>query len=130
MDKDQITRQVKKLIPSLELLYLFGSCAKSQARSESDVDLAFSTKVEIEPTTLYHITQELSSLYNRDVDLIDLRKASTVFKVEILQDGILLYAESDALRNCFEMYALADYVHLNYERRELLSDFYSSENPE
>jgi len=75
-----------------ELIYLFGSYAKGNARPDSDLDLAFLSSKEIDDYQRFLTAQKLASKLNIEVDLIDLKKASTVFKSQIIQ-GKLLYAE-------------------------------------
>ena len=76
-----------------ELIYLFGSYASGKVRDDSDLDLAFLTQEKIDDYQRFLTAQNLASRLNIEVDLIDLSKASTVFKVQIIQ-GKLLYAKN------------------------------------
>jgi len=102
-----------------ELIYLFGSYAKGNARPDSDLDLAFLSSKEIDDYQRFLTAQKLASKLNIEVDLIDLKKASTVFKVQIIQ-GRLLYAEDKLQQQEFEMLALKKYARLNEERKEII----------
>jgi ribosomal protein RSM22 (predicted rRNA methylase) len=61
----------------------------------------------------------LASKLNIDVDLVDLKKASTVFRAQIIQ-GELLYAEDKKQQQEFEMLTLKKYARLNEERKEII----------
>ncbi|PUU93903.1 MAG: nucleotidyltransferase [Halanaerobium sp.] len=102
-----------------ELIYLFGSYAKGKERPDSDLDLAFLSSKEIDDYQRFLTAQKLASKLNIEVDLIDLKKASTVFKAQIIQ-GKLLYAEDEKQQQEFEMLTLKKYARLNEERKEII----------
>jgi hypothetical protein len=62
----------------------------------------------------------LATRLHRDVDLIDLRAASTVMRMQVLSIGTCLATFDDLARRTFEMYTYADYARLNEERRDIL----------
>ena len=72
----------------LQRIGLFGSTARNQATSSSDVDVW----VELDPLTPYatvHLKQELEELLKRPVDLVRLReRMNPALKRAILQEGI------------------------------------------
>lgn len=51
-----------------------------------------------------------------------MRKASAVFRVQILKDAAVLLDADPARRAEFECFALADYARLNEERAGILED--------
>jgi len=102
-----------------ELIYLFGSYANGNERSDSDLDLAFLTSEKIDDYQRFLTAQKLASKLNIDVDLIDLSQASTVFRAQIIQ-GKLLYAEDKQQKQEFEMLTLKKYARLNEERKEII----------
>jgi hypothetical protein len=67
-----------------------------------------------------HAAQELATRLHRDIDLVDLRAASTVMRMQVLSTGTCLATFDDPARRTFEMYAYADYARLNEERRDIL----------
>src|SRR5690554_988804 len=71
-------------------IILFGSAAKQQLRENSDIDIAFLSQTSYSPYEIFMKAQELADLLGRDVDLIDFRQASTVFKAQIVSHGKLL----------------------------------------
>lgn len=102
------------------LIYVFGSYAKDEARHDSDIDLAYLTDNEVDDYENFMIAQGLSSIVNRDVDLINLDKASTVFQVQISYPGKVLFCSDEQRRILFEMKALKMYAKLNEERQPIL----------
>ena len=128
MNSDPITRLIKKHIAEIELIYLFGSQARKDATPESDFDFAVRGAATLSIDKRLELASGLSALVKGDVDVLDLREASTVMQVQVLKDGKLLYFKSALLRDEFEMYALSDYVRLNEERAGIISDFYSDKN--
>ena len=66
--------------------------------------------------------QELASLINREIDLVDLKNSSTVFKAQVVGTGKTLFCNNDTRRMYFEMYTLNDYALLNEERAVILEN--------
>lgn len=102
-----------------ELIYLFGSYASGKAKADSDLDLAFLTSKKIDDYQRFLTAQKMASKLNIDIDLIDLSRASTVFKAQIIQ-GKLLYAKNKVKKQEFELLALKKYARLNEERKEII----------
>jgi len=121
LDTELIQRELAKFRPVV--VYLFGSMAGNRVRADSDVDIAFLPTGTIEPYDVFQAAQELAGQIGREVDLVDLSRASAVMKAQVLQTGRPLFI-TDAHRTAeFEMYALSDYARANEERREVLAAF-------
>jgi uncharacterized protein len=120
MNDTGLVEYIKKSIPDLIALYRFGSQAKGTARPDSDVDLAVLSRVALSELRRFELAQELSTQLHRDVDLVDLRSASTVMRMQVISTGECLNAPGESARREFEMYAYSDYARLNEERREIL----------
>lgn len=69
---------------------------------------------------LFLIAQEIADLLDRDIDLIDLKNSSTVFKAQVVGKGIAIYCTDDKRRMNFELRAFKEYALLNEERQEIL----------
>ena len=74
------------------LVFLFGSSASNRLRPSSDVDIGilFESVPEIEAKIA--LTQELSSILKREVDLVVLDNASPILRMQVLKHGILIYS--------------------------------------
>ena len=122
MDTQPITTFLTQYVPDLQALYQFGSQVRGDARPGSDIDLAVLARNRIPAERLFELAQELAVRLGRDVDLLDLRRASTVMRAQVIATGQCLASTNDQARAEFEMYAFSDYARLNEERRELLHD--------
>ncbi|WP_269410599.1 type VII toxin-antitoxin system MntA family adenylyltransferase antitoxin [Lentibacillus daqui] len=117
------TDQIKSiLLPALSpvFIYLFGSTAKNQDRKTSDIDLAFLNDQTLSPYDIFMIGQRVASALDKDVDLVDLRQASTVMQLQIVHYGKLLYCADENRRMAFEMNVYKMYAKLNEEREVIL----------
>lgn len=74
------------------LAFLFGSFTSKRMRPSSDVDIGILFKTVPNIDTTNNVIEELSTLLRREVDLVVLNHASPVLKMQILKNGILLYA--------------------------------------
>jgi uncharacterized protein len=64
----------------------------------------------------------LATQLHCDVDLIDLRAASTVMRMQVISTGECLFSANDRLQGEFEDLIYLTYARLNEERREILND--------
>ena len=69
--KAQLIYVCKQTIPSMKLLYLFGSYASNQADKESDIDIAILPIKKIPTVKRWEMQQALAEKLQREVDLID-----------------------------------------------------------
>jgi len=100
----------------LSAVWLFGSQARGESRDDSDVDLAalFSSPVPVE--SLLAARLDLGKLLGREVDLIDLRRASPILGRQVVRDGRLLLDRDTADRHVFAMLLPSRYVDLKISR--------------
>ncbi|MBH0201049.1 MAG: nucleotidyltransferase domain-containing protein [Nitrospira sp.] len=121
MNNYAVIEFLRQAIPDLIALYRFGSYAQGGARPDSDVDLAVLTRDPIPALRRFELAQELAAHLHCDVDLVDLRTASTVMRMQVISTGECLDAPNGPARREFEMYVYSDYARLNEERREILN---------
>lgn len=122
---DETLKKIKDfLIENINpyLVYIFGSAVNGNFREDSDVDIAFLSDEELSSYELFMKAQELADLIGREVDLINLKKASTVFKAQIVGKGEKIYCNDENRRMYFEMYTFKEYALLNEERAEILEN--------
>ena len=74
----------------------------------------------LDPVRRFDLQEHLACVVRRNVDLVDLRAASTVMRMQVITKGIVLAVFDSAEKECFETYAYADYARLNEERRAIL----------
>lgn len=105
---------------SAYLIVLFGSVAKDRVRNDSDIDIAFLSDKDINEYEVFNISQELADILNREVDLIDLNKASTVLRAQILGTGRIIYSSDKKKMDEFQIKVFKEYCLLNEERQVIL----------
>lgn len=115
---------IEKVNPSF--IIVFGSIAKGTDHKESDIDVAFYSETTFSSYDLFMISQELADLLKKEVDLVDIRKASTVFQAQIFTTGKVIFCADETLRMKMEMTALSMYAKLNEERKHILNNVYES----
>lgn len=128
MTISNIESQLEKAIEILKLeikpffIYLLGSASRNELREDSDIDIAFLSDKAMSSYAVFMLAQKLYDVFKRDVDLIDLKEASTVFKAQVVGNGKLIYCNDDLKRQYFEMRVFKEYALLNEEREEILKN--------
>jgi len=109
---------MKKVSPYL--IIIFGSAAKKNLRDDSDIDIAFLSDKHFDEYEVFVIAQVLADALNRDVDLIDLNKTTTVMKAQIIANGEVIYSKDDRRVSEYKIRVLKEYCLLNEERQVVL----------
>lgn len=117
----QCLHYLRVALPDLQAAYLFGSQATGDASEASDTDLAVLLPSPLSADLRWELMGQLAELLNQDVDLVDLRSASTVMQHQILQDGKRIWNQGIDTDE-FELAALSEYWDLAIQRRELIAD--------
>ncbi len=127
-ETENIVRILKVHFPYVEAIYLFGSQAIGADTQNSDVDVAFFTLHDdvIAPLRVYDAQKELEVFLHKDVDLVHLQSASTVFQFQVITTGIHLYVRNPSFLLQQETLVFSMYQRLNEERKEILNDIVSS----
>jgi predicted nucleotidyltransferase len=123
---DEIVRVVVAAYPTVQAVYLFGSYGTEYERQSSDVDIALLLPpIEARQAGTLIMSEllfTLEALLKKDVDLINLRRVSTVLRKEITFTGRRVYCADTYAADEFEMLTLSYYQKLNEERAELLAE--------
>lgn len=70
-------------------VYLFGSWARGEATSCSDIDLAVESRTPLPPGTLARLREQLEESHiPYRVDVVDLQKTDAAFRQRVLKEGI------------------------------------------
>lgn len=123
-DLEPIRDTVLRLLPEVETAYLFGSRARGDARSDSDLDLAILAPTPIEPLQRLQLQREMTALLDCDVDLVDLRHASSVLRLEVVKSGVRLFQRNPDCTLDFEARVLGDYADLLEATADLREDIH------
>ncbi|WP_153731025.1 type VII toxin-antitoxin system MntA family adenylyltransferase antitoxin [Sporosarcina obsidiansis] len=103
-------------------LILFGSFAKGTEHGESDVDLAYLAEGSLSAYDRFMLAQRIASALGKDVDLIDIRQATTVFVAQIFSEGTVIYCRDENTLAKERIKAFSMYAALNEQRAEILQD--------
>ena len=118
---DALLPALHAAVPDALAFYAFGSRVQGTARADSDLDLAVLVPGYADPLALWSLAADLSVQAGCDVDLLDLRAASTVMQYQVLTTGERLWArEPDA--GLFECYVMSEKLELDQARAGLLAD--------
>jgi len=120
MNDEGVVRILRESIPDLVAVYRFGSTVRGDMRASSDVDLAVLASAALEPVRRFELQERIAALLGKDVDLLDLRSASTVMRLQVVSRGIAIDGLRARERQAFEGEVLSAYARLNEERREVL----------
>ena len=77
---------IVEALPDVAGIYIFGSAGTNFEKKDSDIDLAILTISPILPAFLWDLSQIIAVHLSKDVDLINLKDASTVFCFQIISD--------------------------------------------
>ncbi len=125
-----IIQAVLAAYPQTHAIYLFGSWDTNGQWPDSDVDIALLLPPEqakmTDSLTMSPLRLTLESLLKRDVDLINLRRVSTVLQKEVIFAERRIYCADAYAADEFEMLVLSYYQKLNDERSGILEEFWRS----
>lgn len=116
----KIVETLRQLLPGVIAIYVFGSTGSKFERPESDIDLAVLCATKMATTERFFLQEKIAQLLHRDVDLVDLLQASTVFRFQIVSTGKLIFCQNKYVCDVFEMFVYSSYLRFNDERREIL----------
>lgn len=91
----------------MQLAVLFGSRRKGQARLDSDYDIAVQLDGAADLITLTNGVVQLLGV--TDVDLVDLRRASSLLLMQVATSGMVLYEREPGLFRRFQSLAYRRY---------------------
>ena len=119
LNEDIIINLLRDNIPQLKLIYLFGSYAQGTQHRNSDI--AVLADVTLDNIARWQLAQKLASALDTDVDLVDLRTASTVLCQQVVTQGKQLWGtpQDDEL---FAVKTISMYQHLQVERQAIIDD--------
>lgn len=118
---DRVLPWLQHSLPGLLAVYGFGSRITGQARADSDLDLAVLVAGYADPVLLFELAGELADRVGCEVDLLDMRAASTVMQHQILSTGLRLWS-ADPLVGIWEAGVLNDKLDLDQARAGLMRD--------
>ena len=86
----------------IEMVLLYGSVAKGTFNPKSDIDIALYSKKELTFEVLAKIQTELAIMFDREIDVADLKKAEGTFLYQIMTNAVKIKFEE----NIYVRYAM------------------------
>ncbi|SDL95426.1 Nucleotidyltransferase domain-containing protein [Oryzisolibacter propanilivorax] len=112
---------LRQRLPGLLAVYGFGSRVQGTARPGSDLDMAVLVPGYVPALQLWELAGDLAALAGTDIDLLDLRAASTVMQYQIVTTGRRWWAR-DSQAALYEAAILSQKTALDTARAGLLAD--------
>ena len=117
--REALVEVVRRCVPDIDGIYLFGSVARGRTRPGSDVDVALLLPPgrKLSPDELLATMSELEALTHRTVDLSVLNtQTQLVHAKEVVTTGVCLFARSQEWIRAFEMQVLSQYARFLEDR--------------
>jgi uncharacterized protein len=108
-------------VPELLAVYAFGSRIEGTAAARSDLDLAVLVAGYADPVALWRVAADVAETAGCEVDLLDLRAASTVMQYQVITTGRRWWA-GDSRAALYEAAILSEKTALDTARKGLLED--------
>lgn len=120
-EEASIVGAILEEFPECLAIHVFGSHVSGHEDERSDLDLAVLLPGYADPARLWNLSEALVSIVGCEVDLLDMRAASTVMQHQILMTGRRLMAKQPEA-DLFECYVLSEKTALDEARAGLLQD--------
>jgi predicted nucleotidyltransferase len=102
----------------LDTLWLFGSEAQGTTRPDSDLDLAALFRRRPTGLEVLEAQADLEQLLHREVDLVDLDRASPILCMQVLRYGRLVIDRNPKRRHAFFSRTISMYEDVKIVRRD------------
>ena len=120
----QIVKLVLNHFPEVLAVYRYGSYSTGEYHCRSDLDLALLLPPLQDSGYLYlhPLHSDFELLTGTPVDLVNLRKVSTLLQKEIVEKGKRIYTKNAFECEMFELLVLSLYQKLQEERAEIVRE--------
>ncbi len=122
----QMVETVLSDYPDTQAIYLFGSWGTEDEWPSSDVDMAaLLPPLRAKAVDFWgwnDLAMRLGSITHKSVDLLNVRRVSTVFQKEVIMADRRIFCADEYAADEFEMLTLSFYQKLNQERAEVLAE--------
>jgi predicted nucleotidyltransferase len=113
---------LQRRLPGAPTVYAFGSAVRGEEHAESDLDLAVLAAHPLAPAERFALQEAAAAAAGRDVDLVDLRAASTVMQAQVVSTGRVVLDPDPTAWAFWETMVYSAYALLNEERAGILAD--------
>ncbi len=113
---DEILERLRHELAGARFAYAFGSVVNGSLSSESDVDVAVDFGAPLTFDARLELAAALATAVGRKVDIVDLRAADPVIKMQVLRYGRPFLTNDLSARYAFAMNTLSEYIDLKLDR--------------
>jgi len=101
-------------------VYLFGSIVSDRLKENSDIDIAILTHSgDLSVLDQMSMSQELSDVAGKDIDLIELSGVSVILQNQVLRKGELIICRDRRALNQFIVRSNQEYIDLKRVRKPI-----------
>jgi len=111
--------KLAEILHGVQFAILYGSAVTGAMREESDIDLAVMYPSILGAEDVLRLLGELSAVFHRYVDLLDLRRAGPIIKMQVLRHGRPVIINDDKAFKHFSMYTPSEYFDFKLQRRPI-----------
>ncbi len=105
---------------NINSVYLFGSIVSDRLTKNSDIDVAIMlTSGDLSFHEQMSISQELSAVTGKEIDLIDLSRVSVILRNQVLRKGELIFCRDRRLLNQFIVQSNQEYIDFKRIRKPI-----------
>lgn len=122
IDPILIISHLDKAISGLQAVYLYGSFLSETFSDDSDLDIAIKVDSRLDNQKRWQIQEDLASIYGRDVDLLDLDRASLVMQFEVISKGNRVYCAEENTIVKYETLVYSRYLDFNQVRKYIIEE--------
>jgi len=113
------SHSLAEVLKGVQFAILFGSLVSGVLRADSDVDLGVMFPRPLGADRLIRLTGEVAAVFSRDADILDLRRAGPIIKMQVLRYGRpVIVNDPDAFER-FRMYTPGEYADFKLWRRPI-----------
>ena len=115
---DVLRQELAASVPDRRLLgaWMYGSRARNEFRTDSDIDVAVLYDAPLDPVDLFDASGRLAARLGAPVDLVDLRRAGGLLRVEATHRGKAIVTPTTEAE-FFTAHALSDHAAFAPNRR-------------
>ena len=110
-------KDLTRVLRDAQFAILYGSVISGAIRDDSDIDLAIMYLSPLSVEDQLRLTGEVSAVFHRDADLLDLRHAGPIIKMQVLRYGQPVIINDVRVFEEFRMYTPAEYFDYKIHRR-------------
>ena len=112
-------RGLANVFHEAQFTILYGSAVMRGLRPDSDLDVAVMYPHALDTERLIRLVAEAASAVHRDVDLLDLRQAGPIIKMQVLRHGEPFLINDAHAFELFRMYVPTEYFDFKRSRRRI-----------